>query len=80
MLPTLRPNNIVVALKLGRLQNGDIVVAKVGQREVIKRIADIKNGDYFLVGDNLEASTDSRSYGHISDKYILGKVIFSLKV
>lgn len=42
---------------------------------IIKRINKIKNNKYFVLGDNSKESTDSRSFGWISKKEIVGKVI-----
>ncbi len=36
----------------------------------------IPNNEYFILGDNREASTDSRSYGTIKLNQIVGKVIY----
>lgn len=35
----------------------------------------LKNDEYFIIGDNLEVSKDSRAVGAIAKKDILGKVI-----
>lgn len=42
----------------------------------IKRIADIDKGKYFVKGDNEKDSVDSRSFGWIDKKEIIGKVIY----
>lgn len=42
---------------------------------IIKRINRIKDNKYFVLGDNSKESTDSRSFGWISKKEIVGKVI-----
>lgn len=44
-------------------------------RVIIKRIKNIKNKDYFVVGDNAGESTDSREFGWIKESDIIGKVI-----
>lgn len=54
---------------------GEIVVAKINNIPVVKRIQKIKQNEYFLIGDNLKESTDSRVYGFVEKKDILGKVI-----
>ena len=44
-------------------------------RLILKRIEGASGDDYFVSGDNLEASTDSRAFGPVTKKDILGKVI-----
>lgn len=82
MLPTLKSGDQVVIKKSSKLKNGDIVVAYHPFKksvEIIKRIKEIdENGNYFLIGDNSEESTDSRTFGAISLKYIKGKVVSRL--
>lgn len=56
---------------------GDIVVIK-RERCIIKRISKIKGEKIFVEGDNKKESTDSRSFGWIDRKNIIGKVIFKL--
>ncbi|MEK7571184.1 MAG: nickel-type superoxide dismutase maturation protease [Patescibacteria group bacterium] len=59
-------------------QVGDIVAAKDPRdgKILIKRIAKKEKQKYFLMGDNPAHSTDSRTFGMIDRKNILGKVIF----
>jgi nickel-type superoxide dismutase maturation protease len=48
--------------------------------KIIKRIDQISDvGEFFLLGDNLNESTDSRTLGFFSHDQILGKVIKKLK-
>lgn len=71
MLPSLVPGSIVFAFK-SRPKPGDIVVARQGNREVIKRVKNVTQQGYYLVGDNLLESTDSRELGRVDKSVILG--------
>ncbi len=82
MLPLLKPDEEVLIdpnihdPKL--LKIGDIVVAKHPNKtnlQLIKRITAITaEGDYFLAGDNGQASTDSHVFGTIKLEQIVGRV------
>lgn len=74
MLPAVRPGTIIVARNKAAAV-GDIVVARLGRREVVKRVQAIGSGRVFLVGDNESGSTDSRQLGPVSKTDILGVVI-----
>jgi phage repressor protein C with HTH and peptisase S24 domain len=76
MLPTLHQGEIVVAIKTKQVTGGDVVIAKLDNREVIKRVIGINNGAYYLVGDNSEQSTDSRTKGTVTRADILGRVVW----
>ena len=82
MNPTLKDGEVVLVDRAAKIEVGDIVVAKhpIEQTsEVVKRVEWInENGLYFLVGDNLEDSTDSRHYGAVTREYIRGKVVARL--
>lgn len=74
MLPTL-PAGTLVIVRNKQPVRGDLVVARLGNREVIKRAAKVGNGRVFLVGDNSDESTDSRQLGPVLKNDILGVVI-----
>ncbi len=82
MNPTLRDGEMVLVDRAAKIEVGDIVVAKhpIEQTsEVVKRIERItERGHYFLVGDNLEDSNDSRHFGAVTREYIKGKVVARL--
>ena len=82
MNPTLKDGEVVLVDRTAEIAVGDIVVAKhpIEQTgELIKRIARInERGHYFLVGDNLEDSNDSRHFGAVTREYIKGKVVARL--
>ena len=84
MNPTLKDGEVVLVDRTAtKIEVGDIVVAKhpVEQRsEIVKRVERIneERGHYFLVGDNLEDSNDSRHFGAVTREYIRGKVVARL--
>lgn len=82
MNPILRDGEIVLVDRNAEIKIGDIVVAKhpIEQTsEIVKRVARInERGHYFLVGDNLEDSNDSREFGAVTREYIKGKIVARL--
>ena len=76
MKPTLRNGQIVVAHHVRDFKPGQVVVAHVGTKEVVKRISRIERGQIFLEGDNKNHSTDSREYGSVVDTKIEGTIIW----
>lgn len=82
MLPTIKDGEAVLVDRNAEIAVGDIVIAKhpIEQNsEVAKRVERInEQGNYFLVGDNLGDSNDSRHYGAVTKEYIKGKVVARL--
>lgn len=81
MIPQLQPGEEILfnphAYQKQIPKVGDIVVAQHPYQtiRVVKRVAIVlADGSCFLQGDNKSASTDSRSYGFIPFKHILGRV------
>ena len=83
MLPFLKDGDLVLIDPYAKPQIDDVVLARHPFKKsvrIIKRVRGISpEGRYFLVGDNAEGSTDSRSFGAIQAKDILGKAVSRLK-
>jgi nickel-type superoxide dismutase maturation protease len=82
MNPTLKDGEAVLVDRAAKIEVGDIVVAKhpfEQNSEVVKRVERInERGHYFLMGDNLQDSNDSRHFGAVAKEYIKGKVVARL--
>jgi signal peptidase I len=80
MEPTLRDGDWVVVARLGgEPRVGDIVLARdprLPERLVLKRVAGVAGGSCTLLGDRPEGSTDSRVYGPVALRDVLGRAIF----
>lgn len=77
MLPVLPPGTLVWGFCwFLRLRQEQVVIAEHNGREIVKRIEDIRPEGLFLVGDHLEASTDSRHYGLIDKDAIKAVVVW----
>lgn len=89
MIPTFNDGDFVLtnnwtALRFrltGRVpvKVGDIVVAKIYDKHLIKRVASASVRGVFLKGDNYVASIDSRSFGEILYKDIVGVVFLTIR-
>ena len=78
MAPKLRPGQLIIGTPLFRkLHPGQVVIVERNHKELIKRIerVDVDNDRLFLVGDNLEASTDSRHFGWVEEKEVKARVL-----
>lgn len=76
MEPTLKDGQLILVFKTRNFKIGDVVVAFMNRREVVKRIININEGQVFLEGDNRKESTDSRDLGGIIDTHVIGKVVW----
>lgn len=79
MAPRLSPGKLVVATPLmGKLRPGQVVILEHHGKEKIKRIEriDPDKEQLFVIGDNLEASSDSRHFGWITLKAVRGRVFW----
>ena len=83
MLPGLKDGDVVLVDPYAAPRIGDVVLARHPFKksvQIIKRIKEISpEGRYFLVGDNAGESTDSRTFGAIPAKDVLGKAVCRLK-
>lgn len=57
---------------------GDIITFKKNDGVFIKRITKVQGKKYFVQGDNILDSIDSRKMGFINKKQIIGKVIYKI--
>lgn len=81
MEPTLKNGEEVLVSYIPylfkNLNVNDIVAVRDKSGKVlIKRIEKISDKKFFIKGDNSVDSLDSRSFGYIEKKQILGKVIY----
>lgn len=79
MLPTLKPEQLAVSFNwypLKKLKVSDLIVIKVNERFMIKRIQKVNKQGFFVIGDNRSGSTDSRQFGWVDKDQIIGKVIY----
>ena len=81
MAPALRAKDTILVNRLsyflGEPKIGDVVVIKRG-KYIIKRIVKVGKKKVFVIGDNKKESTDSRSFGWINKKEIIGKVVLKI--
>jgi nickel-type superoxide dismutase maturation protease len=82
MQPTYSQDDEVLVsslpLKFAKPKIGDIVVFEKSRKYYIKRVKNVKENKYYLIGDNKSDSKDSRKFGLIDATQIKGKVIVKL--
>jgi nickel-type superoxide dismutase maturation protease len=80
MEPTLHPGDWIVARRDGRAARGDVVVLKHPRRPgllIVKRVAEIREGGFWVLGDAAGASTDSRDFGVVPA--VVGRVVWRIR-
>ena len=76
MLPKLKPGDNLITLNwFYKPKVGDVVVANIENKLIVKRIYKIEETNYFLKGDN---QADSKDFGWVNSNQIIGKVVFVL--
>lgn len=76
MIPTYKDGDYIVAKSKFDLKVGDLVLAKRGDMEIIKRVTDINDDSVFIEGDNPGKSLDSRQLGWFHQSLITAKVVW----
>ena len=88
MAPALRDGEWGLAVAPRRVRRGDVVVVEDPRRpgfELVKRVTAapgdvgpdgaLLDGRYWVEGDRMEASTDSRAFGPVAPASIKGRVV-----
>jgi len=78
MSPTIPSGTYVLSkgFLLSKLIQGDIVIVRHDKYQtIVKRIKDVRNDQFYLVGDN-PMSTTSQDIGWVSRQNLIGKVIW----
>ncbi|MGJ5832899.1 nickel-type superoxide dismutase maturation protease [Streptomyces ossamyceticus] len=79
MVPTLRHGDRLLVHYGARLRIGDVVVLRHPFQQdllVVKRVAERRDGGWWVLADNAYAGGDSTDYGTVPDELVLGKVRF----
>lgn len=77
MVPTLYPGDWMLVHHGARVRPGDVVVLRHPFQQdllVVKRIAERRDGGWWVLGDNPGAGGDSTVYGVVPDELVLAKV------
>lgn len=76
MLPFAKEGDFVLVLKFLKAKKGRVVLAQDprDKRLIMKRVESVEGDKVFLLGDNDSKSTDSRHFGPVNKKDVLGTV------
>jgi len=78
MAPSINEGAFLLVSTWSRIRLGDVIVfhhPSTG-RDSVKRVIHISRDGYFVEGDNLTRSTDSRHFGEIPKESVIGKAVF----
>lgn len=84
MEPFISSGDVILVNRLSYLfknpKIGDVIIIKNNSKKkyLIKRIQRIREKTYFVGGDNKKESIDSRNFGWITKKDIVGKMLFKI--
>ena len=71
---------LLVTSACGKPKVGDIVVLRHPSKSIyiVKRVSAINGRKVFVIGDNKDQSEDSRNFGSIDMRSIIGKVVLKV--
>jgi nickel-type superoxide dismutase maturation protease len=78
MEPTLSHGDRLFVIRAWRLAPGDLVVLRdprEARRILVKRVTSMVGDEVMVHGDNPPASTDSRAFGPVARRALLGRVV-----
>ena len=77
MEPTVKDGATVIVTRFFRPKCNDVIALQHPTKHhvLIKRIQEVSNGRFRVLGDNNTESTDSRHFGLVKRNAILGKVV-----
>ena len=82
MLPTFKEGESIIALRylFSKPKVGDVVIFSHTTPPFLflKRIVKINKNKIWVEGDNKKVSIDSRKFGHVEVKNVIGKVILRI--
>lgn len=79
MLPALAPGERLVVVRLPVLEVGDIVALRdpeQPERVLLKRVSRLEASSVEVRGDNEAVSRDSRAFGRVPRREVLGRVVY----
>lgn len=77
MSPKLNSGQLLVATALyRRVHPGQVVIISHDGKQKVKRVERVTDNEVFVIGDNLNASTDSRHFGWLPKQSIVGRVVW----
>jgi nickel-type superoxide dismutase maturation protease len=79
MAPALQPGDRLLLRPPNRLRGGDIVAfadPRDATRTMIKRVRIVGDAGVEVRGDNPAASTDSRTFGPVARRAIIGRTVY----
>ncbi len=79
MVPTLYHGDWLVVQYGARVKPGDVVVLRHPFQQdllVVKRAVELREGGWWVLGDNTYAGGDSTDYGTVPEELVLGKAWF----